>query len=138
MDKVKRIAEEWLAKAENSATGMDGDLKAAREKIKQLKHIIEEDKKILKLKQKEDEIRAEQLEKVIRMMAREIKNLQEGKTPELVTQKDDMLKKAHKQVKEKEKENKDLAEKLESALKENEVVTKTMNTLKKVVDSVAE
>ena len=45
------------------------------------------------------EIRTEQLEKVIMMMAREIKNLQEGKTPELVTQKDDMLKKAHKQVK---------------------------------------
>ena len=53
MGKVKRIAEEWLAKAENSAKGMDGDLKAAREKIKQLEHIIEKDKKIFKLKQKE-------------------------------------------------------------------------------------
>ena len=138
IDEVKRIAQEWLAKAENPATGMDGDLKAAREKIKQLEQIIEEDKKIFKVKQQEETMRSEQLEKVIMMMAKEIRNLQESKEPELLTQIENLLRKAHEQVKEREKDIKDLAKKLENAVKENKEVTETMNTLKKVVESVTE
>ena len=79
--------------------GMDAKLRAAQERIIQLEHKIKEDTKMNELKQQEDAINAEKLEKVIMIMAREITNLQEGKMPELSMVKDKSLKEAQEQLK---------------------------------------
>ena len=123
---VKKVVEKWLARAKNPSSRLEAELKKAKEKIMQLEHVIEEDKKFSQIKQQEDKIQLEKHERVIMMMAREIQNLNEGKEPELVIQKEIDI------------ENEELSEKLEITLKENEEMTKTINILKKVVDSVNE
>ena len=123
-DEVKKMFEEWLARAKNPSSRLEAELRAAKENIMQLEHVIEADKKFSEIKQQEDKNQLEKHERVIMMMAREIQNLNEGKDPELIIHKETDI------------EKEELAEKLEIALKEQEETTKTMNILKKVVESV--
>ena len=132
----KELVEGWLARASNPATGMDVKLRTAQEKILQLEHKIKEERKISELKQQEDTIKAEKLEKVIMIMAREITNLQEGKSPELSSVKDKELKNAQEKLKTMEKKIEELGEKLERADKTVEEAIESRNTLMKVVESV--
>ena len=125
-ERVKKTVEVWLAKAMNPSSRLEAELKAAQDKIVQLEHVIEEDKKISQIKQQEDKIKLEKHERVIMMMAREINNLNKGNEPEFVIQN------------ETDTEKEDLKEKLESTLKEKEKMTKTINILQKVVESVKE
>ena len=61
----KDLVEGWLARASNPATGMDVKLRTAQEKILKLEHKTKEERKISELKQQEDTIQAEKLEKGI-------------------------------------------------------------------------
>ena len=115
---------------------MEVELKSAKEKIKQLEHEIKEDRKMSEIKHQEGVLQAEKYEEVIMKMAREIKNLQEGKDTEFADQKDKALENANKQLQEIIKEKEDLKEKLEEAVKNNEKVTQNPNILTKVVESV--
>ena len=109
----KDLVEGWLARASNPATGMDVELRTAQERILKLKHKIKEERKISELKQQEDTIQAEKLEKVFMIMAKEITNLQEGKTPELSSIKEKELKIAQEKLEIMEKQIEELVEKLE-------------------------
>ena len=109
----KDLVEGWLARASNPATGMDVELWTAQEKILKLEHKIKEERKISELKQQEDTIQAEKLEKVFMIMAKEITNLQEGKTPELSSIKEKELKNAQEKLEIMEKQIEELVEKLE-------------------------
>ena len=104
----KELVEGWLARASNPTPGMDADLRSAREKILQLEHRIQEDKKILELKQQEDNIKTERLEKVIMIMAVEINNLHKGITSNISSVKDKDLKEAQEKIKAVEKEKDEL------------------------------
>ena len=59
----------------------------------------------------------EKYEKVITMMAKEIKNLQEGKEPEITNFKNKAIGEAEKELRKKDDENKELVKKLEVAVK---------------------
>ena len=133
---VKDLVEEWLARAENPASRMEAELKAAKERIKQLEHERREEKKILELKQVEENVKTEKFEKVIMMMAKELKNLPEGKAPEIASGKERALEEAVTKCKEVEAEAVKLAEDLKIAVKENEELTETKKTLERVVESV--
>ena len=135
---VREMVDFWLARAENPAPGMESELMSAKAKIQQLEHELKEDRKMFDIKHQEDILKAEKHEKVILMMAREIKNIKEGKEPEISNQKDKALEKANKELAESKNETKDVSEKLEKAYKDNEEVTNTMNILKKVVESVTD
>ena len=69
----KELVEEWLARASNPTPVMDAELRSAKKKILQLEHKIKEDRKILELKQQEDNIKTERLAKVIMIRAVAIK-----------------------------------------------------------------
>ena len=133
---IKDLVEEWLARSENPASRLEAKLKAAKERIKQLGHERREEKKILELKQVEEDAKTEKFEKVIMMMAKELKNLQEGKAPEIASGKEKALEEAVKKCKEAEAEAVKLAEELKNAVKEKEELTETRKTLQKVVESV--
>ena len=128
----------WLARAENPAPGMESELKSAKAKIQHLEHEHKEDRNMFDYKQHEDILKAEKYKKAIFMMAREIKNLCEGKDPELSNQKDKALEKAKKDLTVIKSETMVVLDKLERAQKYNQEVTKTMNILKMVVESVRE
>ena len=83
MGNVKELVECWQARAENPATGMEAELNFAKEKLNQLEHKLKEEVKMGEVKQQEQLIQTEKYEKVIMMMAREIRNLHEEKEPEL-------------------------------------------------------
>ena len=133
----KELVEGWLAKAVNPASGMEAELQSAQEKIRQLEHKLQEERKIFELKHQEDNIQAEKHVKVIMIMAREITNLQEGKSPELARANDKVLKDAQEKVTKAEKDNKELSDRLERTCKTLEEVIETRNTLMKVVESVS-
>ena len=95
----KEVIEGWLARAENPASGLEAEVYAAREKIKQLEHAIIEGKKVAELKEQEENIKVETLEKVIMAMACEIKSLQEGNEPLLSSGKEKALKEAREKLK---------------------------------------
>ena len=135
---VKEMVEWWMARAENPTTGMEAELKAAKARIKQLEHELKEDRKMADIKRQEEVIKMERYEEVIMMMAKEVKNLQEGKEPELVNQKNKALEEINNQLKETINEKEDVKEKLDKAVKDNEDVTKRINMLKKVVESVTD
>ena len=132
----RAIVEEWLARAQNPATGLEANLKKAEEKIKQLEHKMKEDKKITDIIKQEHVIQIETQENVIMMMATEIKNLQEGRESQLSDGKEKALTEALKKLTAAESERKELVKKLEETAKDNDELTKTANTLKKVVESV--
>ena len=133
---TKEIVEVWLARAMNPATELEADLKKTTEKIKQLEHELKEEKKRSEIIKQEHVIQTETQERVIMMMATEIKNLQEGRPSQISDGKDTALKETLEKLTTAETDKKKLAEKLEQKIKENEEVTKTVNTLKKVVESV--
>ena len=70
----QELLDGWLARAENPASGMDAELQAARQKIKELKHIIREEKKMSEVNDQEKNIKIEMLEKVIMAMANELRS----------------------------------------------------------------
>ena len=133
---TKEIVEVWLARAQRPAAGLEADLKKAAEKIKQLEHVLKEEKKISEIFKQEHITQTETQEKVIMMMATEIRNLQEGKESQLADGKDKALKETLDKLTMAEKEKKELTEKLEETTKEKEELKETVNTLKKVVESV--
>ena len=45
----KQVVEGWLARAVNPASGMEAELMSAKEKIRQLKHKIQEERKVFEL-----------------------------------------------------------------------------------------
>ena len=137
MSSVKELVEVWLARAENPAAGMEAQLNTANEKIKQLEHKLQEEFKIAEIKKQEEDIKTEKYEKVILVMAKEIKNLQEGREPELSSGREKVIKEAHEQLMKAEAEKKVLKEKLEEANKTVQDVIETRNTLMKVVKSVS-
>ena len=136
MINIKEVVEGWLAKAENPATGMEVELNSAREKIKLLEHKLKEEVKIGEIKQQEETIQDEKYEKVTMMMAKEIRNLQEGKEPGLASGKDKALAEAREKLITSETEKEILEDKLEKANKVIEEVVESRNTLMKVVESV--
>ena len=134
---IKELVELWLARAENPASGMSDQLNTAKEKIKQLEHKLKEEVKLAEIKKQEGDIQTEKYEKVIMVMAMEIRNLQEGRDPELSNGREKVLKEAREQLATAEAENNVLNEKLEEAHKTVKEVIKSRNTLMKVVESVS-
>ena len=128
MDNVKELVECWLARAENPATGMEAEPNFAKEKINQLEHKLKQEVKMGEVKQQEQVIQTEKYEKVIMMMAMEIRNLHEGKEPELSCGKDKSLKEAREKLTKVEAEKEMLMEKLEKAGKTIENVIESRNT----------
>ena len=133
---IKSIVEVWLARAKNPATGLEAELKKAADNIQQLEHELGEEKKLTEIMKQEQVIHNATQEKVIMMMAIEIKNLQEGKETQLSDGKDKVLKETLKKLTTAETEKKELTERLKETTKEKEDITETVNTLKKVVESV--
>ena len=74
-EKLKKVIQGWLAKARNPASRLEAELKAAEEKIKQLEHEKKEESKIAEIIQEEHVAKIEQYEKIIMMMASEIKKI---------------------------------------------------------------
>ena len=126
---IQDLVEEWLEKAENPSSRMEAELISAKEKIKQLEHEIREEKKVMDLKKQEDNLKTEKLEKVIIVMAKAIKNLQEGKDTELSSRKEKALEEAQLKLQKSETEKQKLSEQLDEATKEKEKVNVTMKTL---------
>ena len=126
---IQDLVEEWLEKAENPSSRMEAELISAKEKIKQLEHEIREEKKVVDLKKQEDNLKTEKLEKVIIVMAKAIKNLQEGKDTELSSRKEKALEEARLKLQKSETEKQKLSEQLDEATKEKEKVNVTMKTL---------
>ena len=132
----QEVMDGWLARAENPAIGMEAELWAAREKIKQLEHNLNEKQKVSDVKEQEQNIKIEMMEKVIMAMAGELQSLQEGNEPQLSMGKTKALEKAQEGLMNAEKEKDELAEKLDKTHKTLVEVIETRNTLMKVVESV--
>ena len=127
-NQIKDLVAVWLVRAQVPATGLEAELKTAQEKIKQLENAVKEEKgKSEKIK--EDTLnKTNEYEKVMLMMAAEIKNLQEGK--------DSLLPDIKEKLEVVEEDNKNLLKRLNDALRENKEVAEKLETHKKVVESV--
>ena len=128
--------EMWLARAKNPASGLEAELKKAGEKIKQLEHELQEEKKMWQIIKVEQVVQTDTRENVIMMMATEKKNLQKGRESQLSDGKEKVLKETLEKLAVAEDEKNKLAEKLEETTKDKEKGTETVNTLKKVVEPV--
>ena len=134
--KVKDMVEGWLARARNPASRMEAQLQAAEGKIKQIEHEKKEEIKIWEIRHQEQTIKIEQYEKVMMMMATKIKNLQEGKPPQIDDGKEKALKEATNLLEQSKTENSELVRKLEEEEKEKIEAMEKVNTLTKVVEAV--
>ena len=115
---------------------MEAQLQEAEQKLKQLEHEKKEESKIAEIKQQEQNVKIDQYEKVIMMMAMEIKNLQDGKETEIGDEKEAVLKKAKEKLEVSETEKNELANKLEDVKRERNNAMEKVDILTKVVESV--
>ena len=133
---VKDMVAGWLARARNPASRLEAQLQETEQKLKHLEHEKKEEAKIAEIKQQEQNMKIEQYEKVIMMMANEIKNLQEGKETEIGDEKEAELKEAKEKLEMSESEKTKLASKLEDVEREKNNATEKIDILTKVVESV--
>ena len=133
---VKDMVEGWLARARNPASRMEAQLQAAEEKIRQIEHEKNEELKIHEIKHQEQKMKIEQYEKVMMMMATEIKNLQDGKQPQIDDGKEKALREANDRLEKSKMENLELLRKLEEETKTKSEALDKVSTLTKVVEAV--
>ena len=130
-DKIRELVEGWLARARNPSSRMEAQLKAAEERIKQLEHEKIEEAKGAEIKQQEHKIQVDKYEKVIMMMATELKNIQEGKEPQIADERKKALEAVEEEVEKVKVEKEDLENMLKDVKNNLVKAEETIKTLTK-------
>ena len=136
---IKEFVEEWLAKVQGPAQGLETELDEARVKIKKLEEnqslLLIESKKVQELKDvtRNQAEKIEKYEKAMNMMAVEIKNMQEGNVSKLI---DGKMKAINEKLKIVEKVNEELVEKLRVETTEKEKAENSVNNVMSVMKTI--
>ena len=136
---IKEFVEEWLAKVQGPAQGLETELEEARVKIKKLEEnqalLLIESKKVQELKDvtKNQAETIEKYEKAMNMMAVEIKTMQEGNVSKLM---DGKVKAINEKLNNVEKANEELVEKLRVETTEKEKAENAVNNVMSVMKTI--